>query len=186
MIGADAVIDDAALTAFLTRGGRALILPRQSASAPLGITLEQVARHAGALEVPAWPSCRGLSASDLRRRTEGPAWIIGAGSETIGAQGLLRAHRRVEGNSVQNREQSTAGAEVGVLLPAECPDRDARGGNRRAQARRASAFGRHPRLGRPSLEHYEVVPVDEFGLVHIAEDSLDLARGFFHDLARLC
>lgn len=100
VIGADAVIDDAALSAFLTRGGRALILPRQSATAPLGITLKQVEHHGGALEAPSWASCRGLGVSDLRRRTDGPAWIISGGSETIAAQGLLAEVRRGSGVAV--------------------------------------------------------------------------------------
>jgi beta-galactosidase len=100
VIGADASIPDADLDAFLRRGGRALILPRATVQAPLGVRLEQVALHAGSLNVPDWPSCRGIWPGELRRRVDGPAWIVVSGADAIGADGLLAEVRRGKGVAV--------------------------------------------------------------------------------------
>jgi beta-galactosidase len=88
VIGSDADVDRAALEAFATSGGRVLVLPRAQADAGLGLRLVKRDDHLGSLAPPAWPECRGLSASDLRTRTECPAWVIADGAES-GADGLL-------------------------------------------------------------------------------------------------
>src|SRR5206468_729452 len=70
LLGPDAAVDPAALTAYLQRGGRAFFLPRTGAEGPLGIGLKQApAQFAGSLAVPPWPEARGLSPSDLRWRS---------------------------------------------------------------------------------------------------------------------
>ncbi len=40
------------------------------------------------MQVPPWPEAQGLSASDLRWRSESPAWLVKSGVE-VGADGLL-------------------------------------------------------------------------------------------------
>ena len=72
----------------LTQGGRALVLATASASGRLGTSLARNEAFSGSLDVPGWSEARGLSASDLRRRTDGPAWLLTGGC-TIGADGLL-------------------------------------------------------------------------------------------------
>ncbi len=88
VIGADAAVDLPTLEAFATKGGRVLVLPRAQADAGLGLRLVKRDDHLGSLIPPAWPECRGLSASDLRVRAENPAWIIDGGAD-VGADGLL-------------------------------------------------------------------------------------------------
>ncbi|MDP3850032.1 MAG: hypothetical protein Q8Q59_05985, partial [Luteolibacter sp.] len=97
VIGPDASVTDAALDAFLRSGGRALILPRASAEAPLGVRLTATPNHPGSLAVPAWSSCRGIGPGELRRRADGPAWIVTSGADAIGADGLLAEVRRGTG-----------------------------------------------------------------------------------------
>ncbi|MCU0772739.1 MAG: beta-galactosidase [Verrucomicrobia bacterium] len=78
--------------AFLRRGGKALFLRRQTGGEP-------VSGFAGSLHPPSWPECAGLSASDLRWRAEGEAWLLKPepGLE-VGADGLLG--RRAVGQGV--------------------------------------------------------------------------------------
>ncbi len=99
-IGSDAAIDNAALDAFLKKGGKALILPRRAEAAPLGVKLSKVEKHAGSLSLPTWASCRGLLPGDLRRRADGEAWIVASGADEIGADGLLAEIRRGNGIAV--------------------------------------------------------------------------------------
>jgi beta-galactosidase len=100
LIGPDASIDVAALTAYLERGGKAFFLPRSQADAALGAVLKPAAGgFAGSLSVPTWPEASGLSASDLRWRTdlETAPWLVSGGAE-IGADGLIG--RRVIGKGI--------------------------------------------------------------------------------------
>ena len=108
VIGADSNIAAAGLDAFLRRGGRALILPRAAAAAPLGVVLARVDRHAGSLEVPDWTSCRGIWPGELRRRADGAAWVIASGADPIGANGLLAEVHRGKGVAVFCQLDSTA------------------------------------------------------------------------------
>jgi beta-galactosidase len=62
-------------------------LPRRNHSV-LGITVGKNQNFSGSLKVPSWLETRGLSASDLRSRTDYDAWLIQSGGE-IGADGLL-------------------------------------------------------------------------------------------------
>jgi hypothetical protein len=100
LIGADAQPADAELDAFLRRGGRALVLPRAAAEAPLGVRLARADKQAGSLAVPGWACCRGLGAGELRRRSDGPAWTVAGGADAVGADGLLAEVRRGEGVAV--------------------------------------------------------------------------------------
>ena len=88
IIGSQATVTDEELRAYLNRGGTVFFLPRHSDSAPLGIRLQSVKEFAGSLAVPNWTETRGLSASDLRSRTEHQAWLIQSGGE-VAAKGLL-------------------------------------------------------------------------------------------------
>jgi beta-galactosidase len=87
---------DDALSAFVQRGGKVLVLPRSSENLPLGGTLKKVDSFHGSLVVPAWPEASGLSPSDLRWRTDTEAWLIASGGE-IGADGLLARKRLSQG-----------------------------------------------------------------------------------------
>ncbi len=100
LIGPDAVLDTAALTAYLEKGGNAFFLPCSQAEGCLGVTLKPAAAgFAGSLSAPDWPEARGLSASDLRWRSylDTPPWVLNAGAE-VGADGLLG--RRTIGKGV--------------------------------------------------------------------------------------
>jgi beta-galactosidase len=88
IIGTQAAVTDEELRAYLNRGGTVFFLPRHSDSAPLGIRLQSVKDFAGSLAIPNWTETRGLSASDLRSRTEHQAWLIQSGGE-VAANGLL-------------------------------------------------------------------------------------------------
>ena len=100
VIGADAVVDNTALDAFLRRGGKAIILPRRTETAPLGVHLSKVAQHSGSLAIPGWQSCRGLMPGELRRRVDGEAWVVASGADATGADGLLAEIRRGNGVAV--------------------------------------------------------------------------------------
>ncbi len=99
-LGADATVDDAEFMAFLQRGGKAIVLPRQAEAAALGVRLAKVNRHAGSLSIPPWPSCRGLLPGELRRRADGEAWIVSSGATLVGADGLLAEVRQGPGVAV--------------------------------------------------------------------------------------
>jgi beta-galactosidase len=94
-LGADLVIvggqgkhREAEIERYVKGGGRVLFLARAASDGAFGVKLERAASFAGSIHVPEWPECRGLSASDLRWRSEHPAWVVKAGAE-IGADGLL-------------------------------------------------------------------------------------------------
>lgn len=89
IVAPDANVDEAALTAYLRGGGKAVFLPGRAPTAPLGVTLAQ-ATSLGALNVPPWAVCAGLSASDLRWRNEATAWLVSGGDGIeVGAGGQL-------------------------------------------------------------------------------------------------
>ena len=91
LVGPDAPIDTAALSAYLEKGGKAFFLPRWHAEGWLGTALKPAAaRFAGSLAVPDWPEARGLSAFDLRWRSylDSAPWVLSAGAD-IGADGLI-------------------------------------------------------------------------------------------------
>jgi beta-galactosidase len=89
ILSADASVEAAALQAFARRGGRALVLAsRKTGRGQWGVSLRKEDRFHGSLQVPDWPVCQGLSASDLRWRADGTAYLLADGCE-IGADGLL-------------------------------------------------------------------------------------------------
>lgn len=102
LIGPDAALDTAALTAYLEQGGKAFFLPRSQANGWLGATLKPAAPlFAGSLSPPEWPEARGLSASDLRWRCylDTPHWLLSAGAE-FGADGLIGRKKLGKGVAV--------------------------------------------------------------------------------------
>jgi beta-galactosidase len=113
IVGADATIADAQLEAFARGGGKVLFLPRHSAAGAAGLQLQQKADFVGSLQAPDWAEARGLSASDLRWRNAGSAWLAAAGEGwQIGADGLLA--RRIVGNGVMVASQIDP-----AILPAD-------------------------------------------------------------------
>ncbi|HAT10440.1 MAG TPA: beta-galactosidase [Planctomycetes bacterium] len=93
-------VPDSAIEAALARDVRVLCLARRQAEGPLGLKLTRKDDFPGSLAVPAWPEAAGLSTSDLRRRCDGPAWLIdGAGAELAG-DGLLARVARGRGIAV--------------------------------------------------------------------------------------
>jgi beta-galactosidase len=100
LIGAGAKLDDAALTAWLEKGGIALFLPTQAAKTlPLGATVDRNDAFTGATEVPEWDLCQGLSVSDLHGRCERTAYLLTGGCD-ISAAGLLGRKKIGEGLAV--------------------------------------------------------------------------------------
>ncbi|MGD0497896.1 MAG: beta-galactosidase [Bryobacteraceae bacterium] len=97
VIGSGDGPSDASLNAFVQSGGKVVVLSRSGESLPLGGAQKKVDSFHGSLNVPDWPEARGLSASDLRWRTDAEAWLIASGGE-VGADGLLA--RNVLGKGV--------------------------------------------------------------------------------------
>ena len=89
VLSADAAVKPEALASFARNGGRVLVMAaRQEGITSHGVTLRKNDKFAGSLDAPDWPVCRGLSASDLRWRTTGPAYLLNGGCD-IAAGGLL-------------------------------------------------------------------------------------------------
>jgi len=88
IVGKDAAVDDAALQAYLNRGGKVVVLPRGQGTGLLGVQYAAQNDFAGASDVPTWPEAAGLSRSDLRLRAETPMVLVNGGCE-VGAGGLL-------------------------------------------------------------------------------------------------
>jgi beta-galactosidase len=90
VIGSGAPVPPAALSAFLAAGGRAMVLARNT-----GVDIVRKEAFGGvsdSTQVPRWPEASGLSVSDLRRRTDGEAWLLTDEKENkgeVGAGGLL-------------------------------------------------------------------------------------------------
>jgi len=97
VMGQNAELSDETLSRFIQDGGKALVLPRGGANLPIGATQKKVDNFHGSLDVPDWPETRGMSASDLRWRTDAEAWLIASGGE-VGADGLLA--RKILGRGV--------------------------------------------------------------------------------------
>ncbi|MBN8523849.1 MAG: beta-galactosidase [Planctomycetes bacterium] len=101
LLGEDADVDAAAGSAFLARGGRILALPGHQERGQLGRRLRRVESFPGSLAVPAWPECAGLWPGELRRRADGPAWLLADDTGTgIAADGLLGLQRSGSGVAV--------------------------------------------------------------------------------------
>jgi beta-galactosidase len=99
VVGLDATISDSQLENFARGGGKVLFLARRNATGAAGLQLQQKTDFIGSLQTPAWPEARGLSASDLRWRNTGSAWLAASGNGwQIAADGLLA--RRPVGNGL--------------------------------------------------------------------------------------
>jgi beta-galactosidase len=104
VVGADATIGDAQLETFARGGGKVLFLARQNAAGAAGLRLGEKTDFIGSLQPPVWPEARGLSASDLRWRNAGKAWLAASGPGwQVGAEGLLA--RRAVGKGVMLASQ---------------------------------------------------------------------------------
>ena len=94
VVAADAALSRRDFDRYLVMGWRILLLPRPAGDLPFAFRAAGATGFAGSLEVPDWPECRGLSASDLRLRAPVAATLLVDGPE-IGAAGLLgRARSR--------------------------------------------------------------------------------------------
>ena len=99
VVGPDATIGDAQLEGFARGGGKVLFLARRDAKGAAGLSLKQKSEFIGSLQPPAWPEARGLSASDLRWRSDHSAWVVESGQGwQVASDGLLA--RRVVGKGV--------------------------------------------------------------------------------------
>jgi beta-galactosidase len=85
VVGPDRSADDCAEA--VRAGARVLVLAHRGTAPGLGITVATRDGFVGSLAPPAWPEAAGLSASDLRWRAEGSAWLAQGGE--VGADGLL-------------------------------------------------------------------------------------------------
>jgi beta-galactosidase len=95
VVAADAALTRADFDRYLATGWRLLLLPRPAGDLPFAFRAAGATGFAGSLDVPAWPECRGLSASDLRLRVAIAATLLVDGPE-VGAGGLLgRVHSRL-------------------------------------------------------------------------------------------
>ncbi len=97
ILGPGANVPESRLQAFAQRGGKVLVLADDSPQAPLGAKRKPMNAYHGSLEPPTWPEAAGLSASDLRWKTDKDAILIANGCE-IGADGQLG--RKVIGKGV--------------------------------------------------------------------------------------
>ncbi|HEX8310685.1 MAG TPA: hypothetical protein VF614_05160 [Chthoniobacteraceae bacterium] len=88
IVGPGAAVTDADLQSYLSRGGRAVILPRADGALPLGFTGAKK-KYVQAGGLPAWEELRGISLSDLRLRTEVETQLIDKGPGEIAAGGAL-------------------------------------------------------------------------------------------------
>lgn len=89
IIGSQVSLEDSAIREYLQQGGRLFFLSRTPQS-PRILDLEIVnqPQFSGSLGVPSWPETGGLSASDLRSRTDYSANLISSGG-AISSDGLL-------------------------------------------------------------------------------------------------
>lgn len=80
--------NDAMLAPFAALGTPMVVLARQGGALPFGATLRHEATFRGSLAPPTWPETRGITAADLRFRSERPWHVLAKGCE-IAADGLL-------------------------------------------------------------------------------------------------
>jgi beta-galactosidase len=90
IVGANSGMSDSALRDYANSGGKLLFLRRTQAEGALGTQLQRRQEFNGSLNIPAWAEARGLSASDLRWRSSGEAWLLEGGNGIeISADGQL-------------------------------------------------------------------------------------------------
>jgi beta-galactosidase len=89
LVGPD-VADSDALTEWVTAGGEAVVLRRDSDRGLFGVALEQRDGFVGSDQPPTLELAAGLTASDLRYRAAMPAWLLTEGPDlAIDAEGQL-------------------------------------------------------------------------------------------------
>jgi beta-galactosidase len=89
IVGDGAKVSESELRKFLQQGGRPFLLPRKDSDLPFGFRKE-VKPFGGALDVPTWEECVGLSVSDLRLRADVELPVfVSAGEGEIAANGLF-------------------------------------------------------------------------------------------------
>ncbi len=88
IVGRQVKYSEPEVQSYLEEGGKMLFLARNASDHGLGVKLDQAPAFVGSLNVPAWPEAQGLTASDLRWRSESPAWLVKAGVD-VGGDGLL-------------------------------------------------------------------------------------------------
>ena len=106
ILSADAAVTPETLANFARSGGRAMVMAaRQEGKTAQGVTLRKNDKFTGSLDVPEWPVCRGLSASDLRWLTTGSAYLLSDGCDTAKApQHSVRRAGRKAGWTVEGDE----------------------------------------------------------------------------------
>ncbi|MDJ1180585.1 beta-galactosidase [Roseofilum sp. BLCC_M91] len=89
IIGSQVSLEDGAIREYLQQGGRLFFLSRTPQSPRiLDLEIANQPQFSGSLAVPSWPEAGGLSASDLRSRTDYSANLISSGGE-ISSDGLF-------------------------------------------------------------------------------------------------
>jgi len=91
------------INAFLSGGGRVLALPGSGAAEALGFELAREPKFGGSLAPPQWPAARGLSASDLRLRSDIPLDVLAGpndGHRQVAADGLLGRYTQGDGEAI--------------------------------------------------------------------------------------
>jgi len=89
IIGSQVHLEDGAIREYLHQGGRLFFLSRTEASPTvLGVKFSHEQQFSGSLQVPSWEETRGVSASDLRSRTNYSTPLIVSGGD-IGSNGLF-------------------------------------------------------------------------------------------------
>jgi len=108
IIGEDSKLSDKDIVDYLEKGGKALLIERATAKERLGFIIEKK-RTGGSIKVPDWPECKGLSAGDLRLRTDIEANVLTNG-KSIAANGMLG--------------RFTAGTGSAIIMPLLCDELD--------------------------------------------------------------
>ncbi|MCL1909528.1 MAG: beta-galactosidase [Kiritimatiellaeota bacterium] len=89
ILGNGAEISDADLNAFMTRGGKILVLARRGEKGALGVTYKKADKFSGSINLPNWTETLGIWSGETRIRADYPAWIINGGASEIAADGLF-------------------------------------------------------------------------------------------------
>jgi beta-galactosidase len=93
VVGSGARVADSLLERFMADGGDVFFLPFPAGRLPLGFKAESVTEFSGATDIPGWEELTGLSASDVRLRTNVAADLLTGGPGSVVAQGILGRYR---------------------------------------------------------------------------------------------
>ncbi len=90
ILGSASEISASAIASFVSAGGRIIELARSKEGESRGLEFKMDPDYHGSIQVPGGPLFAGLSASDLRMRTEGSYCVIAGGNNAaISADGLF-------------------------------------------------------------------------------------------------